>query len=274
MSAAATKRAVESALANRVADVFARRAERPRETLPTRIEEVDRRWQGFPRGAITEIHGTASAGRISLLLSTLTSATTQAESCALIDCSDTFDVSSAAAAGLDFDRLLWVRCGDELEAAFKSVDLLLHGGGFGVIALNLTDVAGRTVRRIVSSWWFRFRRAIENTSTALIVLTPLPVVRSSAALVLELKNEETVWPSTLSCISRNSYSSFTNKSEPGDRLSLVIPVTSIQQPHVLQTHLHFLQSMKVRVTCERRLDGKPGAIFHPSSHLAPFVNLR
>src|ERR1043166_6389442 len=128
MNAAATKREVELALADRVADVFARRAERSHETLSTGIAELDRRW-GFPRGAITEIHGAASAGRISLLLSTLASASVEDESCALVDCSDTFDVSSAAAAGINFDKLLWVRCGDKLEAAFKSVDLLLHGSG-------------------------------------------------------------------------------------------------------------------------------------------------
>ncbi len=263
MNAAATKRQVELALADRVADVFARRAERSHETLSTGIEAVDRRWQGFPRGAITEIHGTASAGRISLLLSALACATRRDEICALIDCSDTFDVISAATAGIDCNRLLWVRCAGKLEAAFKATDLLLHGGGFGVIALNLTDVPATTVRRIVSSWWFRFRRALENTPTALMVLTPAAVVRSSAALVLELKNEETVWPSSLSFVSRNSYGSLTN-SEAVSRLSLVAPPASA--PPAAQTHSHYLRAMKIRISCRRPIDVGPGAIFQ--SHAA------
>ncbi|HYX27770.1 MAG TPA: hypothetical protein VE863_04330 [Pyrinomonadaceae bacterium] len=251
---------MELALVDRVADVFTQRVERSHETLSSGVAEVDLCWQGFPRGAITEIHGAASAGRISLLLSALAFATTHDESCALIDCNDTFDVFSAAAAGIDFNKLLWVRCSSKLEAAFKSADLLLHGGGFGVIALNLADAPAGTVRRIVSSWWFRFRRAVENTPTALIVLTPRAVVRSSAALVLELKNEETVWPSTLSCISRNSYGTFTINNEAGGQLSLIRPPASKPSP---QTHSHYLHSIKIRIDCQRPVSHGPCAKFQP-----------
>ena len=99
--------------------------------------------EGLPRGAITEIHGTASSGRTSLLLSALAVATTQEETCALVDTSDTFDLLSAANARVDCDRLLWVRCSGSVERAFKATDLLLQSGGFGLVALNLADVEAK-----------------------------------------------------------------------------------------------------------------------------------
>ena len=264
MNSAATRKQVELALANRVSAVFARRKERQTEILPTGIVELDSSCEGFPRGAITEIHGASSSGRISLMLSVLAGATKQDESCVLIDCSDTFDLSSASAAGVDFNRLLWVRCSDRLEAAFKSLDLVLHGGGFGVVVLNLVDVPAKNVRRIVSSWWFRFRRAIENTSTVLIVLTPIAAVRSCAGVVLEVNNKRTVWRSTLSLVSENSYSSFTNKRELDSHLSLVTRSVPNQRPHFSHTHSQFLQSTEILANRERPLDWSSRAMkFHP-----------
>src|SRR5574341_412798 len=213
MNATVTKKEVELALAERFGDTFERH-ERPLEVLPTGVTEIDNSLLGLPRGAITEIYGPASSGRTSLMISTLASATAQEEICAVVDCNDTFDLSSAAGAGADFRRVLWVRCSYNLERAFKAVDLILHAGGFGFIALNLCDVPTKAVRRIISSWWFRFRRAIENTPTTLVVLTPVVAVRSCAALVLRLENKRAGWPSTLSLVSENSNGSFTTYAEP------------------------------------------------------------
>src|SRR5260370_213520 len=54
---------------------------------------------GLPRGAMTEICGTACSGRTSLLLSALASRTAQGEVCALLDARDSFDPLTADAAG-------------------------------------------------------------------------------------------------------------------------------------------------------------------------------
>jgi hypothetical protein len=80
-----------------------------------------------------------------------------------------------------------------LEHAFKATDLLLQGGGFGIVMLDLADLSAKAARRIISSWWFRFRRVVENTPTALLVITQDCSVRSCAALSLEMKNEAVVW---------------------------------------------------------------------------------
>jgi len=251
MNAAATKKQIESALADRFGDVFERYERLPTKTLSTGIGEIDNALHGFPRGAITEIHGTASSGRTSLMLSALAAATSQEEICTLVDCSDTFDLSSAAKADVDFNRLLWIRCGHNLERAFKAVDLVLHAGGFGLVALNLCDVPAKTVRRVISTWWFRFRRTLENTPNALIVLTPIAAVRSCAVLALEVKSEASVWPSSLSILSENRYSSFTEQPEHGGRLSLVqtfLPTFSSNKGW------HFLKTMNIRVNRERPVE--------------------
>src|SRR5882724_2198617 len=204
MTAALAKTEIESALAHRFGAAFQHREKRPVETLPTGVNEIDALVSGIPRGAITEIAGAVSSGRTSLLLSALAVATRQEETCALVDCNDTFDLLSAKTAQVDFGRVLWVRCNNRLEHAFKATDLLLQSGGFGLVVLNLADVAAKYTRRIITSWWFRFRRALENTSTVLVVVTPVSCTRSCAALVLEVKNEGPVWPHTGSFILENN----------------------------------------------------------------------
>ncbi|HKP37733.1 MAG TPA: hypothetical protein VJT71_12830 [Pyrinomonadaceae bacterium] len=256
MSLAVAKKEIELVLANRFGNAFERRERRPAETLPTGIAEIDNALPGLPRGAITEIHGAASSGRTTLLVSSLAAATLQEETCALVDGGDTFDLSCAAMAGVSFDRLLWIRCRHSLENAFKAVDLLLHGGGFGLVALNLSEAPPRAARRIVSSWWFRFRHAIENTPTTLIVLTPIACVRSCAALALELKNETTVWPNT---VSKNPDNNFTEGERKTAHLSVVATPSSFAPAH-RPAHSHFIGQVRIGVNQQRPLPWSTGPI--------------
>ena len=71
-----------------------------------------------------------------------------------------------------------------LEQALKTTDLLLHGGGWGVVVVDLGGISWVDARRINSSMWFRFRRAIENTSTTLLLLEEESCAKSCASLVL------------------------------------------------------------------------------------------
>src|SRR5436190_14317305 len=64
---------------------------------------------GLPRGQLSEIAGPQSSGRTSLCLQTIASATRRGEIAALIDTFDRLDVASAAGAGIDVERLLWIR---------------------------------------------------------------------------------------------------------------------------------------------------------------------
>jgi hypothetical protein len=188
-----SKSEIESELAHRFGSPF-KLCEKPKaEVMSTGIPEVDRITGGLPRGAITEILGLASSGRTSLLHSALAAATTNKEVCALVDASDSFDATSAAQAGTDFDQLLWIRCGSNVDHVIKATDLLLQSGGFGLVGLDLGDIPSQRSRRIQLTWWFRFRRAIENTPTALIVISREPNARSCASLVLGLNRENDEW---------------------------------------------------------------------------------
>ena len=127
------------------------------------------------------------------MLTALAFATTHEEVCALVDTSDVLDPTSAANAALDLERLLWIRCAGNLEHSFKAVDLLLQGGGFGLVVLDLGDIQAREARRIISSWWYRFKRVVENTPTALVVIAQDSCARSCASLTIAVKSKESIW---------------------------------------------------------------------------------
>ena len=91
---------------------------RPAPTMiPFGIPSLDEFTGGVPRGALTELVGPVSSGRSSVTLSLIASVTRRQEVCALVDVTDSFDPISAEAAGVDLERLLWVRCGKERSQA-------------------------------------------------------------------------------------------------------------------------------------------------------------
>ena len=166
---------------------------RTRETLPSGIASLDQLFDGFPRGAISEIIGPDSSGRTSVVHSLLAAATSKSEICAYVDTDDSFDPVSAAAAGVVLSQLLWIRCGHNAGHALKTADALLHAGGFGVVVLDLCQITPRIANRIPISYWYRFRRAIENTPAILALIEKDPLAKSCAALMLEMKRKKTVW---------------------------------------------------------------------------------
>lgn len=200
MKLAVSKKEIESELERRFGSALKLRERPVVEVMSTGIPEVDRITGGIPRGAITEILGPASSGRTSLLHSVMAASTNRREVCALVDSSDSFDTASAVNAGSDFDHLLWIRCASNIEHTIKATDLLLQSGGFGLVALDLGDVPAAQSRRIQLSWWFRFRRAIENTPTAMLVISRDPNARSCASLVLETCREAAFWSRPLTSI--------------------------------------------------------------------------
>jgi RecA DNA recombination protein len=181
------------------------------EVVSSGVREVDALTGGLPRGCLTEVCGPVSSGRTSLLLAVLAAATQRQEACALVDVSDAFDPVSAAMAAVNFESMLWVRCKTNppqrhsdtvktnqkhedlyhcrmgpVEQALRVTDMLLQSGGFGLVIIDLGDVALKVARRIPLTSWFRFQRAIEHTPTVLFVVTQAPCVQTCAALLLKL----------------------------------------------------------------------------------------
>jgi recombination protein RecA len=189
---AALRLQVETALAGRVSAPFTYHDRKHVEMVSTGIPEIDSLTGGLPRGGLTEICGPPGSGRTSLLVSALAARTEQAETCALIDGRDAFNPHAAAAAGVALQQLLWVRCRN-IDQALRSTELLLQGGGFGLIALDLTDIPPATVRYVPLNSWFRFRRAVEDTPTILLLLEQEPNAKTCASLVLRLELDVPRW---------------------------------------------------------------------------------
>jgi RecA DNA recombination protein len=147
---------------------------------------------GLPHGAITEIAGLRSSGRMTAMLYILAQATARGEICAVVDATDQFHPASAAAAGVKLGFIVWVRCGGNAEHAMRVTDLLVHAGGFGVVVLDLCEVRPRLLDRIPISYWYRFRRALENTPTILLVCAQSCQAKA-AANHLELRVKRPCW---------------------------------------------------------------------------------
>jgi recombination protein RecA len=148
---------------------------------------------GIPIGALTEIAGPVSSGRTTVLCALLAEATAAGGFCALIDTQGAFDPASAAAAGVRLSQVLWVRCSGNPEHALKAADMLAQAGGFGLVALDLADTPVKISRRIPLAAWFRLRRAVENTKTALVSVGACFNASTSAALKIELARGRAVW---------------------------------------------------------------------------------
>ena len=187
--------------------------------VPSGVREIDALTGGLPRGCLTEICGPASSGRTSVLLAAMAAATQRQEVCALVDISDAFNPHSAAAAGVNFEKMLWVRCGENkqrtgspqrhpstslragsgteknrtiekpVDQALRVTDLLLQSGGFGLVIIDLGDTPLKMARRIPLTSWFRFQRAVEHTSTVLFVVSQVSCAQTCASLLLKVSGK-------------------------------------------------------------------------------------
>ena len=313
--AAQLRSALESSLEQRIPSAFSPQAKVELPTISSGIAQLDALLAGgFPVGAITEIVGSASSGRLTCANAFVAQVMQAGHVCAWVDVSDSFDPESAAGNGIDLARLLWVRCGgslseeplsssrsaspatnnphpsaaqplqsggsphprsevrglsqavdtllsrkpiplrrrqigtpgapnrslesrerveqvafdrlparrgakllqdrsqnrrqtarpsapagslssdkpftkpqkpwSRLDQALRATDLLMHGGGFGALVLDLGSVDPQFATRIPLATWFRFRAAAERTRTAFLLLSQHPCAHSSAEVVL------------------------------------------------------------------------------------------
>lgn len=256
--------------------------------VSTGISQIDALAGGLPRGCLTEIYGSPCSGRTSVLLSVVAAASQRREACALVDVSDALDPHSAADSGIDLQQLLWVRCNTSksppsfdsaqdrrrhrdtekissksdmtrMAQALKVTDLLVQSGGFGLIVIDLGGLPHGTSRRIPLASWFRFRRAVENTPTVLLVVSQAPCARTCASLLLRLEKS--------SVVGRQS-----SASSPLSALGCQVPglsncdrqITIHNFPHnkksaaATPAHAQWLAGISIHVELERlRLDRKP-----------------
>lgn len=162
--------------------------------LPTGLPEVDAILRGgFPRGQMSEVHGPPSSGRTGLLTATVARATAAGALAAWVDPGDRFDPSSAAAAGGDLGRLLWLRglrgrAGEEraLSEAAGALATVLGSGLFACVVFDLAGLPARELRRLPGTTWIRLQRAVAPTSSALVLLADAHVAASPLGVSLAL----------------------------------------------------------------------------------------
>ena len=138
---------------------------------------------------VVEIVGRVSSGRTSLLLARLAAATRAGGVVALVDVDVTLDVASAARAGVDLRRLLWVRTGGRRDRALSAVHLLTRCTGFALLALD----AGEAPPRITLASAFRLKRAVRAAGATLVVVGRHRVMGAAADVAVEAVHDGCDW---------------------------------------------------------------------------------
>ena len=117
----------------------------------------------------------------------------------MVDAFDRFDPASAAEAGVDLERVLWVRgpvCTLEnarpalvdraVRQAIRALDLIVRAGGMAVTVLDLSDVPALFFRALPATTWMRLARANAGREMACVVIADRPVGRSARGATIRL----------------------------------------------------------------------------------------
>ncbi len=155
--------------------------QRREEILPTTIEQLDALLGGgLARGKMTELAGRGT--RFSIVMATLAAATSIGEAAALIDAGDSFDPQLAEAAGVDLQRLLWVRPRTMKQTVTAAE--MIGATGFQLVII---DIGSRRPpgRRVPDATWVRLARVAESHGATILVSAPYALTgTTSEAMVL------------------------------------------------------------------------------------------
>ena len=152
---------------------------------PTGLPLLDLLLQGgLTQNAITEVAAQGPGAGSALFLHALLQQTHRAgQWMGLIDGQDSFDPGALPQAVLS--RLFWVRC-RTAEEALKAADILLRDRNLPLVALDLKMNPPAQLRKISGTTWYRLQRVVRQTATALVVLTPHPLIANAGTrLTLE-----------------------------------------------------------------------------------------
>lgn len=149
---------------------------------------------GLPRGALSEIHGPASSGRTGLAIALCARSTGRGALVAWVDPADRFDPASAAEAGMDLARLLWLRGGrSSLPSALSALGTVLGSGLFEAVVLDVAGVGADELRRLPHTSFIRLQRMIEDSPTALLLVAASHVACGPGGVSLGLAPASASW---------------------------------------------------------------------------------
>jgi RecA/RadA recombinase len=160
---------------------------------------------GLVRGRIVELSGPRSSGRMSAVLTMTAAVQAAGELAAIVDVADALDPRSAASAGVELPRLLWVRPKSVVDG-LKAADWVLDAGGFGLVVLYLAGTDAQVAeadaktgwRRRASTVrgeapWIKLARRAERARAALVVVGDRPLVGTVAAVSLAAERGRVRW---------------------------------------------------------------------------------
>ena len=179
---------------------------KPSTYIPTGITSLDQLLQGgLPMGAISELTGSFSSGKTSVLFTLLSRATSEHLRVAYIDTFNTFDPCCARTAGIRLQQLLWIRfqrgsVSNRIKKSLKAADILARSQDFGVIVLDLETASDRTpeavIQKVPFHCWFRIKKVLHQKKVAFLLLSNSSSAGSAANTVLALDRSSVRWRST------------------------------------------------------------------------------
>lgn len=181
------------------------RGERRVSPLPTGIGAVDEAiGGGFPRGQVSEVHGRASSGRTAIVQAAVAHALRRGALAAWVDPGDRFDPASAAEAGFDLSRLLWLRgeppagartagAPPPVSRAISAAGTLLGSGLFELVVLDIAPLPAGEIARLPHTTWLRLQRAVENRPSALVLLAQAHTAHGPGGVSLSMAGLHGVW---------------------------------------------------------------------------------
>ncbi len=170
--------------------VLRRRREAHGAPLPTGLSPLDAvLGGGLTRGAITEIAGARSCGRMAAVVTALAEVTGNGENAALVDLGDHLDAEAAQQAGADLRRILWLRPHRLPEALEMTERLLQAGFPLVVTDLGLPPVHGR----VSPGAWIRIAREAAAHGGTVLLSSPYPAAGHTPAAVVRLVRARGRW---------------------------------------------------------------------------------
>jgi hypothetical protein len=159
--------------------------------LATTLEPLDALLGGgLPRGRLVELAARRAAGRFSIAIAAIASATSMGEAAALVDLGDHFDPQLAQANGVDLRRLLWIRPHTVKEAVMSAEMITATGFQLVVIDVGLHPLRGK---RAPDAAWVRLARTAESHGAAMLVSTPYPLTGTASEAVIKGTVARTRW---------------------------------------------------------------------------------
>ena len=155
--------------------------------------------QGFRKGSVGEIVGSASSGRTALALA-LAAHVSREDLVAWIDPLDRFSPQAAFRAGVEFRNFVWLRgkSGKErlLADAIGAAHALAAASLFDVVVLDFADLPERLLKALPTAWNVRLLHAFESTETSCVVLTRSHWGASPRGLSIRLRADKRLFVQT------------------------------------------------------------------------------